>query len=108
VGEDRGGGRLSAGGKPSSPKSGTDRAKLRNQARTWLEAELATWTKLLTSANREQRQAIIATLKHWQQDADLAGVRDEAALAKLPATEQEQCKALWGRVDALLNKASRP
>jgi hypothetical protein len=91
-----------------SPRSDTERAKLRSQARTWLEAELAAWTNLLASANAQSRQSIAETLKHWQQDADLAGVRDETALAKLPALEQEEWKALWGRINGLLNKASRP
>jgi serine/threonine-protein kinase len=85
-----------------------DRAKHRKQARTWLDAELAIWTKLLASANAQQRRAIVDTLKHWKQDADLAGVRDETALAELPAIECEGWKVLWARVDALLNKASRP
>jgi hypothetical protein len=35
----------------------------------------------------------------------LAGLRDEAALAKLPEDEQEACRALWAEVDALLTKA---
>jgi serine/threonine-protein kinase len=82
-----------------------DRAKLRNQARTWLEAELKTWSGLLESAEPEQRQAIAETLKHWQIDTDLATVRDEAALAKLPADERDAWKSLWAKVGALLKRA---
>ncbi len=90
------------------PLTDADRANLRNQARAWLEAELATWTKLLGSANAQQRQAIAATLKHWQQDTDLAGVRDEAALDQLPAAERKAWKSFWAKVDALVAKASTP
>jgi hypothetical protein len=36
---------------------------------------------------------------------DLAGLRDEVALAKLPVDEQKACRALWAEVDALLKKA---
>jgi hypothetical protein len=32
-------------------------------------------------------------------------LRDDAALAKLPADEQNDCRALWTEVDALLAKA---
>jgi len=101
VGEDTGGG-------AGAHLTDTERAKLRNQARTWLEAELATWTKLLGSANTQQRQALAEALKHWQEDTDLAGVRDESALAKLPELEREGWKSLWAKVDALLAKARRP
>ncbi len=45
---------------------------------------------------------------HWQQDTDLAGIRDAAALAKLPADEQKACTQLWADVAALLKKASGP
>ena len=44
------------------------------------------------------------TLKHWQEDSDLAGLRDAAALAKLPQEERAACKRLWGEVDGLLSK----
>ena len=50
----------------------------------------------------------MATLKHWQDDSDLASVRDQAALAKLPADERDGWKALWANVDALLAKARKP
>ena len=45
------------------------------------------------------------TLKHWQEDGDLSGLRNAAGLAKLPAEEQAACKKLWADVQALLDKA---
>ncbi|HVC93087.1 MAG TPA: hypothetical protein VND64_05320 [Pirellulales bacterium] len=33
-------------------------------------------------------------LRHWRQDSDLAGVRDETALAALPEEEREAWKDL--------------
>jgi hypothetical protein len=39
---------------------------------------------------------------HWQQDTDLAAIRDAAAMAKLPAEEQKACSQLWADVAALL------
>ena len=48
---------------------------------------------------------IVQTLKHWQQDADLAGVREGEALAKLPEEEQKAWQDLWSDVETLLKKA---
>jgi len=90
------------------PPTDAQRAKRRNQARAWLEAELATWTKLLGSADIQQRQAIAATLRHWRQDTELASVRDEAALAGLPGDERQRWKSLWAKVDELLAKTGKP
>ena len=44
-------------------------------------------------------------LSDWKQDSDLAGIRDAAALAKLPADEQKAFTQLWADVAALLKKA---
>jgi hypothetical protein len=43
-------------------------------------------------------------LRHWQQDPDLAGVRDAAELEKLPEAERAEWKKLWEDVAALLKK----
>ncbi len=48
------------------------------------------------------------TLSHWQKDTDLAGIRDAATLAKLPAHEQKAFTQLWADVAALLQKAQTP
>ena len=39
------------------------------------------------------------------EDPDLAGIRDAAALAKLPADEQKAFTQFWADVAALLKKA---
>ncbi|MHB1560033.1 MAG: hypothetical protein ACYC61_21485 [Isosphaeraceae bacterium] len=65
------------------------------------------WSKVLDSRNPKARAAVAATLKHWKQDADLAGVRDGAALAALPETERGDWKALWAEVDRLLGQADK-
>ncbi len=79
--------------------------KLRQQAHDWLKAELAAWTKLIESGPPQARETVIKTLSHWKQDTDLAGIRDAAALAKLPAEEQKAWRALWADVDSLLKRA---
>jgi hypothetical protein len=48
-------------------------------------------------------QTLIAqTLKHWQEDTDLAGVREPKALEELPEAERQAWRALRAGVDALL------
>jgi serine/threonine protein kinase len=50
--------------------------------------------------------ASVAVL-HWRKDADLAGLRDEEALAALPAEERAPCRALWADVASRLG-ATKP
>jgi hypothetical protein len=44
-------------------------------------------------------------MQHWQKDTDLAGLRDKAALDKLPAEEREACQKLWAQVEDLQKRA---
>ena len=82
-----------------------ERTRLRQQALDWLRADLALRTKQLETGKPANRAEVQKTLRHWQQDTDLAGIRDAAALAKLPADEQKACTQLWADVAALLKKA---
>jgi serine/threonine protein kinase len=91
-------------GTDDPPPDDTSKVKLRRQALDWLNAELAAWSKILESGAPQARPVVASTLKHWKEDADLAGVRDDAALAKLPQEERAACKQLWGDVDGLLSK----
>jgi hypothetical protein len=95
-------------GKDDPAPSEPQKTKLRQQALDWLTAELGDWAKLLATADNEQRGGIKQTLEHWQQDNDLASIRDEAELAKLSETERLAFRKLWADVDALLKKASGP
>ena len=49
-------------------------------------------------------------MRHWQQDADLAGVRGKEALAALPADERAEWEKLWAEVADLLRRldAAKP
>jgi serine/threonine-protein kinase len=80
--------------KPDDPK----RVRLRAQALAWLRADLAAWAKAA------DRALVRRTLTHWQQDADLAGVRDKQALAALPADERAEWEKLWAEVAGLLRE----
>jgi serine/threonine-protein kinase len=85
-----------------------DRARLRRQALDWLREELAARRKQLADADAAGRSAAQAKLKRWKEDADLAGVRDAAGLAKLPEAEQAEWKKLWADVTASLNDGGGP
>jgi serine/threonine-protein kinase len=74
-----------------------ERAGLRRQALDWLRGELALRAKLLQSG-----KSVGWPLRAWQTDDALAGVRDRAALAKLPEDERQEWQRLWADVAALL------
>jgi serine/threonine-protein kinase len=82
-----------------------ERARLRGQALGWLRADLGLWAKQLEAGTPEARKAVREQLQNWRRDTDLAGLRDAAALAKLPEVEREACLKLWADVDALLLRA---
>jgi eukaryotic-like serine/threonine-protein kinase len=83
-------------------------ARLRKQALGWLRSHLALWDKKVDGGTPEARSAVQQTLRHWQKDTDLTGLRDAAALAKLPEAEREACQKLWADVAALLKRAGKP
>jgi hypothetical protein len=83
----------------------TERTRVRNQALDCLSAALALRTKQLEDGKPADRDEVQQKLLHWQQDTDLAGIRDEAAVAKLPLDAQKACTQLWADVAALLKKS---
>ncbi len=92
-------------GKDDPPPDEAARARWHRQAIDWLKSDLAAWTKILDTGPPQARPVIAQTLDHWKADADLAGLRDPAAVGKLAEAEQKACRALWAEVDALLKKA---
>jgi eukaryotic-like serine/threonine-protein kinase len=92
--------------RPQQPLSATKRRKLRNQARSWLQDELAIWAKMFETANEQQRAFIAATLKHWFQDPDLISVRGTSSLDALPDDERQHWRSLWDEVRNLLKRAA--
>jgi tetratricopeptide (TPR) repeat protein len=97
-------GRAAAGqGEDAGQLKDGERLALRRRALTWLRAELTLWTRLVASGE-VGRSRLARVLTHWQKDADLAGIRDKAALARLSAAERAACVNLWAGVAALLKK----
>ncbi len=85
-----------------------ERARWRKQAREWMRTELAAWTEGRDGGPGMDREAVTRTLTHWRADPDLAGMRDPAALEKLPPAERQDCDKLWSDIDASLHRLKRP
>jgi tetratricopeptide (TPR) repeat protein len=94
-------------GKDDPPLDEAAKARWRTQAIDWLKADLMAWSQVLKSGPPQARQFVAKTIEHWKADSDLAGLRDETALAKLPEDEQKACRTLWAEVDALLAKTDQ-
>jgi tetratricopeptide (TPR) repeat protein len=89
-------------GQDASQLDDQEKARHRQQALTWLQADLAHWSRQAQSAKPEDRTQALQRLRSRQREEDLAGVRGEAALAKLPAGEAEAWRKLWSEVERLL------
>jgi tetratricopeptide (TPR) repeat protein len=83
-----------------------ERLALRRRALTWLRADLTLYCRRPQADTPAGRAELLGRLRHWQQDADLAGLRDAAALAKLPPEERAACERLWADLAALLARAT--
>ncbi|MEO6811286.1 MAG: hypothetical protein ABI353_19420 [Isosphaeraceae bacterium] len=92
-------------GKDDPPLDEAARTRLRNHALDWLKAELAAWSKVLESGPPQAGTLVTKDLVHWQLDQDLAGIRDDAALAGRPEEERTAFQQFWADVDVLLTKA---
>jgi serine/threonine protein kinase/Flp pilus assembly protein TadD len=88
-------------GKDRPPPDDVARARWRRQARDWLRADLGQWGRLLEGAPPQVQAAAAQTLRHWQRNADLQGVRDVDGLARLPKAERDAWLDLWADVETL-------
>jgi tetratricopeptide (TPR) repeat protein len=77
-----------------------DRTQLRQQALTWLQADLQALKKLHQS-DPSSVVTVQTELKRWLSDPDLASVRDAKELARLPAEERQAWQQLWAEVEKL-------
>jgi tetratricopeptide (TPR) repeat protein len=94
-------------GKDADKLDEKERARLRKQAVAWLRDDLTYWTGHGPSGNPRDSAQVRQTLQHWQDDSDLVGLRDAAALQKLPVDEREACQKLWTDVADLLRKVQK-
>ena len=96
--------KASAGHGSQEPRLGEqERISLRRRALDWLRANLELRTRLLKDGAAVDLPSLSGwSLSAWETDPVLAGVRDQAALMKLPDAERVQWQRLWGDVAALL------
>jgi tetratricopeptide (TPR) repeat protein len=94
-------------GKDAEKLDAQARARFRRQALDWLREDLAYWTKNPKRRPAPNGGSVSEWLHHWQIDADFAGVRDKAGLARLSSAEREQWEQFWSDVDALLQQVSK-
>src|SRR5262249_7761909 len=85
-----------------------ERARLRQQAFDWLRADLTAWTRVVEQGPATALPVVERSLRHWQQNPDLAGLRDVLAVAKLPAAERDGWMNLWADVEVLLKRLKPP
>jgi serine/threonine-protein kinase len=95
-------------GQDAPPLDDQTRTQWRKQALNWLRADLGMWSEQLASNSAATRRTLRLTLRHWQQDPDLAGLRDPSALASLPTSDQKACEAVWSDVTAVLARTIQP
>jgi tetratricopeptide (TPR) repeat protein len=82
-----------------------ERVQLRKQAVQWLRADLAAHGKFLKNSQPKEHRLVLHQLRGWQREHALISLRDPAAVARLPADEQQACQKLWAEVKALLKMA---
>jgi serine/threonine-protein kinase len=90
-------------GRDSTSLDDRERNRLRRQALGWLRADLTLLRKHLTGSTAEAGLAR-RSLDRWRKDPDLAGVREPAAVAKLPAGERAEWEQLWVDVTEALRQ----
>jgi hypothetical protein len=90
-------------GKDDPPPSAEEQVRRRRRALVLLRVELAVQVRR-AAAEPWAAAAVVEDLQHWRQDPDLACVRDEAALAKLPEEERAAWQRLWADVGVSLEK----
>jgi hypothetical protein len=92
-------------GENRPPPDDAAKAKLRSQALDWLSTKLTVWTKF-PELGPEYRPVVARALVTRQSDCALAGIRDAAALDKLPTEEQKAFAQLWADAAVLLKRCS--
>jgi hypothetical protein len=81
-----------------------ERERLRARAREWLQLDLADWVKKVDKGTAADRIQAEKALSQWQEDSDLAGLREPDARDRFSTDERKECNALWTEVAALLNR----
>jgi serine/threonine-protein kinase len=93
-------------GKDGARLDPEERTRLRQQALTWLEADLKAYRQLLEKAADRAGLTIVQRMQHWLADDAFAGVRGAGPLARLPEAQRQDWQNLWKEVEALRQRAA--
>jgi tetratricopeptide (TPR) repeat protein len=88
-----------------APPDDAAKAKLRSQAREWLQASLDLYSKAVDRKSVSNVRSAADFVYRLKLQPEFARVRDAEALAKLPEQEKLAWSALWSEVDSLSKKA---
>jgi serine/threonine-protein kinase len=83
----------------------SERRRWRDQAREWLQTDLAARVHAFDANPTAAREGVRKALTRWQEDPDLACVRNPDELGKLNADERREYDALWQAVSNQLRLA---
>jgi formylglycine-generating enzyme required for sulfatase activity len=89
-------------GKESAKLSAAEQTHWRRKALEWLRTDLVELSKTLDSGLRADADIVQEMLTLWQDEPDLAGLREPARLKELAEDERIGCLALWAEVAAVL------
>lgn len=96
--------RVGAGrGADASELDESTRSQWRARARTWLREDL-TESEQLVALEPALGGRVADRLALWLHDVDLASLRDEAELARLPDSERRECRLLWLDVEDAITR----
>ena len=89
-------------GKDSAKLSAAEQTHWRRKALEWLRTDLVVLSKTLDGGRRADRDLVKEMLTLWQDEPDLAGLREPARLKMLAEDERKDCLALWAEVGAVI------
>jgi serine/threonine-protein kinase len=93
-------------GKDAHTLSDDGRRRWRERTRQWIRDELDVASGA-APADPGARDRAKATIRAWSTSGELAGVRDPAALARLPEVERREWAELWERAAAVAGGSKR-
>ena len=92
-------------GKDASDLGEEERTRWRKQALEWLEREVADWAMKVDGGTPSAHKLARQTLTAWLEDPDWSGLRGPE-FEMLPVGERGEWLAFWGKVDAVIKRAS--
>jgi serine/threonine protein kinase/Flp pilus assembly protein TadD len=90
-----------------SPQEPAERAKLREKAYDWFQAEWRDCKKMAASTDRTQRVQAINRMDDWLKETEIRELREPFHLKKLPVNEAKKWIVFWDEVRAVYDATQR-